>query len=395
MTTRSQQHAAYTLAVIENHHARHASQPRGAGEIRITDTLLLNPVSVSDLRNDTWEDARRQRANERGYAYVPPAARTDSGQDSDNDCLRTDAELTRMCAIGFKHYPQFQRYLVLHQMSRETGRQGFTFAELVQILHRLGVKGCETYTRRVIRKGIGIYWHYDYTTEMIYPVGYVALCKWAVQYAYDLGLHDLYLHGNHPGQRRDMYISVSGAGADFEGACLAAWYGLHGCPTISRYTLSLLLARDARSFRRMEKRACIRITYNEAQTTDPAAVPLKADGTLRGDVRHEQGVWNFRMPNTYSPRMTRQHHRRGQGRKAACWFKHWLSSNRLPGDHGAGFAETFRELGKLNRIARSYCETNKALQASRRRGYDGVLYVATLGRNRGVVWAVDAEYHDI
>jgi hypothetical protein len=402
-TSKRQQHAAYTLAVIENHHARHASQPRGAGDWdNLAQGILpsnVEPLPVADCEvspgcivADTWEAARRQRATERGYAYVPPAVRTDSGQESDTDCIRTDAELTRICAIGFKHYPQYQRWLVLHQMSRETGKQGFTFDELSTRCGKLGVKGCDTYTRRVIRKGVGIYWHYDYTTEMIYPVGYVALCKWAVQYAYDLGLHDLYLHGNHPGQRRDMYISVSGAGADFEGAVLAAWYGLHGCPTISRYTLSLLLARDARSIRRMEKRACIRITYNEAQTTDPAAVPLKADGTLRGDVTYNNGVWSSRLPNTYTPRMTRQHHKRGQGRKAACWFKHWLSSNRLPGDHGAVNGNID---GKLNRIARSYCETDRALEASRRRGYDGVLYVATLGRNRGVVWAIDAEYHDI
>jgi hypothetical protein len=345
--------------------------------------------------NDTYEQSRRERAERLGVEYVAPGEVSDSFRDlpSNTDCLRTDSELARICAIGFKHYPQYQRYLVLHQMSRETGKQGFTFDELLTACKRLGVKGCETYTRRVIRKGINTYWHYDHATEIIYPVGYIALCKWAVQYAYDLGLHDLYLYGNHPGQRRDMYVSVSGAGADFEGAVLSAWYGAHGCPTISRHTLSLLLNRDARSIRRMERRACIRITYNEAQTTDPAAVPLKADGTLRGDVIHASGVWSYRLPNTYTPRMTRQHHKRGQGRKANCWFKHWLEQPRLPGEPEANIAKS--DMGKLNSVSRNYCETDRTLNASRDRGNVEPLYVATGKQHRGRVWLVDAVYQDI
>lgn len=357
-------------------------------------------VSTANLANilvrNEWEAARRQRASQRGYAYVAP--RTESGQLSDSpiqhdtDCIRTDGELARMCAIGFKHFPQYRLWMILHQMSRDTSKQGFTFAELYTRCIQLGVKGCETYTRRVIRKGIGTYWHYDPRTDTIYPTGYLALCKWAVQYAHDLGLHDLYLYGNHPGQRRDMYISVSGAGADFEGACLAAWYGAHGCPTISRHTLSLLLNRDARSIRRMERRACICITFNEAQTTDPAAVPLKADGSLRGDVRHEAGVWNFRMPNTYQPRMTRQHHRRGQGYKASRWYKHWLSKNRLPDDQGEVNGNID---GKLNMIRRNYCETSDSVKANRKRGCKDTLFVATGRQYKGRVWGVDAEYPDI
>ncbi len=361
--------------------------------------LALSTANLANiLVRNGWEAARQRNASERGYEYVPPSnhpvgsQQHSSSLQNDTDCLRTDGELARMCAIGFKQYPQYQRWLVLHDLARDTGKQGFTFDELMQKLHRLGVKGCDTYTRRIIRRGNGVYWHVH--NDMIYPVGYVALCKWAVQYAHDLGLHDLYLYGNHPGQRRDMYISVSGAGADFEGAVLAAWYGLHGCPTISRHTLALLLNRDARSIRRMERRACITITYNEAQTTDPAAVPLNADGSLRGDVRYENGVWSSRMPNTYTPRMTRQHHRRGQGRKAACWFKHWLSSDRLPGRPQAKGVEDFRTLGKLNCIWRTYCETDKALNASLKRGVLTTLYVATGRQHRGRVWKV-AKNEDI
>jgi hypothetical protein len=242
-----------------------------------------------------------------------------------------------------------------------------------------------------LKRGDGFYWRLH--DGMIYPTGYVALCKRAIQHAHERGLHDLYLYGNHPGQRRDMYISPSGAGADFEGAVLAAWYGAHGCPTIARSTLETLLYRDARSIRRMERRACIRITYNEAQTTDPAAVPLKADGTLRGDVTHNGGVWSYRLPNTYQPRMTRQHHKRGQGRKAACWFKHWLEQARLPGRPQANIA--LSDMGKLNLVCRTYCETDKALNASRKRGVLRTLYVATMRQRKGRVWTVDARFEDI
>jgi hypothetical protein len=344
----------------------------------------------------TWEQARRERAERLGSSYVPPTAgdaHTNLTTDlqNDTDCLRTDGELSRMCAIGFKQYRLYQRWLPLHELARQTGRQGFTYAEFDALMLRYGVKGCDTYNHRLLRNGDGFYWRLH--DGMIYPTGYVALCKRAIQHAHERGLHDLYLYGNHPGQRRDMYVSVSGAGADFEGAVLAAWYGAHGCPTISRHTLSILLYRDARSIRRMERRACIRITYNEAQTTDPAAVPLKADGTLRGDVTHNGGVWSYRLPNTYQPRMTRQHHKRGQGRKAACWFKHWLEQARLPGRPQANIA--LSDMGKLNLVCRTYCETDKALNASRKRGVLRTLYVATMRQRKGRVWTVDARFEDI
>jgi hypothetical protein len=348
-------------------------------------------------RTGGWERARQQRAERRGSIYLPPTTGDVSLNltteiQTDTDCLRTDSELARMCAIGFKQYHLFQRWLPLHELTRQTGKQGFTYAEFDALMLRYGVKGCDTYNHRLLKRGDGFYWRLH--DGMIYPTGYVALCKRAIQHAHERGLHDLYLYGNHPGQRRDMYISPSGAGADFEGAVLAAWYGAHGCPTISRHTLEVLLYRDARSIRRMERRACIRITYNEAQTTDPAAVPLKADGTLRGDVTHANGVWSYRLPNTYQPRMTRQHPYKGQGRKAACWFKHWLSSNRLPGDQGAAH-EINPVCGKLNSIGRNYCESAEALKASRKRGCKRVLHVATGRQHMGRVWDVDAQYPDI
>lgn len=385
---RHKPHPAYQLAVIENHHARAASQRRrdsaGAGEGGVGDGVR-------------WEQSRQERATRLGVSYLPPTAgdaHTDltsyNLSQVDTDCLRCDVELARMCGIGFKQYHLFQRWLTLHELTRQTGRQGFTYNEYEAALLRYGVKGVSTYNRRLLRNGDGFYWRLH--DGMVYPTGYVDLSQRAIQHAHERGLHDLYLYGNHPGQRRDMYISVSGAGADFEGAILAAWYGAHGCPTISRHVLEALLYRDSRSIRRMERRACIRITFNEAQTTDPAAVPLKADGTLRGDVTHESGVWSYRLPNTYAPRMTRQHHRRGQGRKAACWFKHWLENARLPGDQRAVNGNID---GKLNRIVRYYCETDGALKSSRKRGNTGVLYVATVGKHKGVIWTVDAPYSDI
>jgi hypothetical protein len=344
----------------------------------------------------TWEDARQQRATRLGVSYLPPAdvqSNLTTDLQTDTDCLRTDGELARICAIGFKQYHLYQRWVTLHHATRQTGKQGFTYAEFDALMLRYGVKGCDTYNTRLLRNGDGFYWRLH--DGMIYPTGYVALCKRAIQHAHVRGLHDLYLYGNHPGQRRDMYISVSGSGADFEGAVLSAWYGAHGCPTISRHTLEVLLYRDARSIRRMEKRACIRITYNEAQTTDPAAVPLKADGSLRGDVTYKNGVWSSRMPNTYTPRMTRQHPYKGQGRKASCWFKHWLSSNRLPGDQGAEGLVIDKPFGKLNSIGRNYCESAEALKASRKRGCKRVLHVATGRQRKGRVWDVDAQYPDI
>ena len=368
-----------------NHHSR----KHNPGQ----QTALATATYANVLVRIEWQQARQRNAAARGYAVVPPVSAADVLTQldvSDTDCLRTDGELSRICAIGFKQYHLYQRWLPLHELARQTGKQGFTRAEFDAVLVRYGVKGCDAYNSRLLHRGAGFYWRLH--DGMIYPVGYVQLVENAIQHAYDLGLHDLYLYGNHPGQRRDMYVSVSGAGADFEGAVLAAWYGAHGCPTISRHTLSILLNRDARSIRRMERRACIRITYNEAQTTDPAAVPLKSNGELRGDVSHANGVWSYRLPNSYTPRMTRQHHRRGQGYKASRWYKHWLSKNRLPDDQGEVSSNAH---GKLNRIRRNYCETSDSVKASRKRGCKDTLHVATGRQHKGRVWAVDAQYPDI
>jgi hypothetical protein len=337
-----------------------------------------------------WEQARRRNASKRGYEYIPTNCMTQSYSPTDTDCLRIDGELARMCGIGFKHAPALQRWVILNDMNRATGQQGYTFADLEARLTELGVKGGTVYNRRIIRKGIGFYWDYDPHTDKIFPTGYVELTQRVLQYAHDLGLHDLYASGNHPGQQRFMYVCVKGSSADFEGACLAAWCAAHNCPTITRFTLRHLFNRDRRSFWKLERRTGIRVIPNEAETTDPAGVPLDSNGYPRGDVRQEGNRWRYRMANTYQPSsLIRQHHRRGQSRRAAYSFKQWFASIELHTDC-QGRDTINRVPVKLNPTGRTYCKDNKAANLSRKRGNTATLFVRCKpGRGRGVVWTVN------
>jgi hypothetical protein len=375
MTRRSQQHAAYTLAVIENHHARHASQPRGAGERGPGD---LGPA-IFPLKNDNlsrgpeklvpsiaadWEAARRQRANERGYAYVPPAERTDRGQGSDTDCtIAADNELARI-AMALKLTVLFRLWLILHQLARLTKRQGFTQDELVQKMHELNVKHEDSNLIRNIHRGHRLFWELDGNTGMIYPAGYVSLALRLVKRAYAFDFWDIFIT-NIAGRSKDMYLDVSGSAADFESTILAGWHASKNNPTISRFVLTHLFNRDVRTMRKLEKRAGIKTVHNVAHTYDPSLVPLDDDGNLRWDVETYQDragrtVYAFTMSNTYHAPRVRQHHRWGQNRRARAVINNLMEKFELPSSRrGTG------QPGKLNTDrTRQYFETGKSARGS-------------------------------
>lgn len=351
---------------------------------------------------DPFGDLLASRRAKRGdtHEYEPRPARpafTGTLLPISENCLKSDGELIRITAIGLKEAPYAQRWVVLQDM-RRPGQQGFTFADLEQKLNSLHVKGCTTYNRRIIRAGIGYYWRYDPRTDKIYPFGYTELCSRILERCAAAGLYDLFLYGNHPGSRRDMYIDVSGSAADFEAHTLAAWYSLHGCPTISRAWLSALLNRDRRSIWRLERIAGIEIVYNEAETTEPAALPLNDKGELRGGIRKTtdsigRTTYYVRMVNTYVPGAIRQHHRRGQGRKAARSFKHWLETV-LHSDCEGKVSEIFRHLVKVNKVTRTYCKNEQVTQRSRKRGNTDVLYTLYKpGQWGGMVWQISITHN--
>lgn len=300
-------------------------------------------------------------------------------------CLRADGELARIC-LGLKVAAQFRYYLILHELSR-AGAQGFTRQQFATALTQHGITNGTAYMTRLLRRGHGLFWHVH--RNMIYPLGYTDVSTRIVRKAYIAGLHDLYLD-NQPGIRKDVYIDVSGTADDFEAHILEAWYSARGNPTISRHTLQLLTNRDSRSLRHLEARAGIRITYNEAESYDPADVPLDTAGDMRSDVyrtrdRRGNTVYHWRLPNTYAAGIVRQHNRRGQGYKTANILKQLIENQSLAGKCGA---DGLAAVGKLNRADLAYCETVKVAKHPSRRSKGRVYLADRPGEGRRVVWRV-------
>ena len=336
-----------------------------------------------------WQQARQRNAAERGYAVVATVSAADVPTQldvSDTDCLRCDPELARI-AVGVKHAYLFQRWLVLAELNRTTGKQGYTRAEFDTALRQYGVKGCDAYNARLLRRGHGFYWTLH--NDMVYPSSYVSVAKELIKHAARHGLHDLYAT-NAPGSMRPMYIRVSGTAADFEAVTLNAWYAARNNPTISRMAICALFNRSEGTLRQLERRAGIQITTNMVETTDSSAVPLKPDGSLRSDVYRtiENGrtVYHYRLANTYTSTRCKQHCHRGQSRKVSYLFKQWIESDLLASITGQGSRNAS---GKLNRSGRFYCETEKRAERSRTYGNTNTLVIPHRpGEGRAVIWCV-------
>jgi hypothetical protein len=344
--------------------------------------------------------ARLQQQAARGGAGIRPVE-LDVCENAASASPRNNPATSIKCCIdfaridmGIKHAPLLQRWLPLHELNRTTGKQGYTHAEFDAALLRYGIKGGRAYTSRLLRKGDGIYW--NLANGIIYPIGFVELSQRILNRAAAMGLHDLFLNGNNPGAHKPMYIDVSGTASDFEAAILASWHHLRGDMPISRYTLSALFNRDRRAMWRLEKIAGIKIIYNEAETTDPADVPLKDNGELRGGIytttdRFKRTVYHIRMANSYHTGAIRQHNRKGQGRRASYSFKLWLETVLHTNREGRGNDAPV----KVNKVTRTYCKDEKGIKASRKRGNTGVMYSRYRpGRGDGVVWTVNIS-HDI
>ena len=346
-------------------------------------------VELSDPFGDLLTARRQQRSDTESHAARPVRilpADCPKAIDDAITAIRADVELCRI-ALGLNQSALLQRWLVLEQLKRETGLQGFTRAELDAALRRFGVSGCDAYNTRLLRRGVGFYWNIDPRTGKIYAAGYLILCKRLLQHADAHGLYDLFTT-NHPGTMRPVYINVTGKTADFEASILNAWYTARSNPMISRAVLSALFNRTAFKLRSMEHRAGIHVTPNEAETTEPANVPLNLDGTLRGDVwkSHDADgviVWHFRLPNQYTATICKQHSRRGQCRKATVLFEQWIATDELPGISAQGVEYP----GKLKPSNRFYCQTEDIAKRSRRWGNTNMLYVADRpGEGDSIVW---------
>lgn len=324
-----------------------------------------------------------EAARERRALGVGPA---DVGLNPTSDCpVAICIDMARI-SMGVKQAALFQRWLPLHQLTRDTGKQGFTRAEFDAALLEHGVKGCDAYNARLLRRGHTLYWNLH--NGMIYPCGVIELTRRLIVHAAEHGLHDLFTT-NAPGSMRPMYLNVSGTQADFEASILNGWYAAKNNPMISRLAMCTLFHRSEYTLRQLERRAGIQITTNTAETTDSASVPLKPYGSLRNDVYRtiEKGrtVYHFRLANTYTSTRCKQHFHLGQGRKTTFLFKQWIESDRLPGLSAADGLT----VGKLNRLRRIYCKNENVAQRSRRRGNEnGLLIPDRPGQGGSVIWGV-------
>lgn len=309
------------------------------------------------------------------------SARTRNNPDTS---IRCDVELARI-AVGLKQSALLQRWLLLTELARTTGRQGFTRAQFDAALQRYGVRGCDAYNTRLLHRGHGLYWNVH--DGMIYPCGYVTLCKRLIIHAASHGLYDLF-STNRPGDKRAMYLDVRGSINDFEAAVLNGWYASKNNPMISRAVLVRLFNRTEKTLRKMERRAGITVVSNTLETLEPAAIPLNADGSHRGDVRTHldsrgHTIYSFNLSNTYHSGICRQHPARGQSRRASYSIRTHLDGL-LAGSCGAGGGDV---PGQLNRTGKLYCADYKAARLSQRRGNENPLaYPDRPGEGGGVVW---------
>lgn len=303
-----------------------------------------------------------------------------------NKTIRADIELARI-ALGLSLAVLFRLWMILRQLSTDTGEQGHSRADLEAALTSYGVSQVHVYTTRLLKRGNGVFWNLH--SGIVYPVGYVELCRRLVTEAARRGLHDLYAT-NHPGMLRPMYLACAGSNLDFEAAILNAWYAAKNNPTISRFTLTRLFNRSELTLRQLETRAGIEPHSNFVETTDTAAVPLKADGELRSDVwrtkdAQHRTVYHFRLPNTYISTRCKQHCHKGQGRKAYFLFKLLIESDELPGMSAAGAYSP----GELNPLRLIYCANENDAKRSRRQGNDGTMFVPDRpGEGDSIVWSV-------
>lgn len=312
-------------------------------------------------------------------------------QRTQSTTIACDVELARL-AVGLKQAPLFRLWMILLQKVRESNNGHVSRADLPALLKSYGVKFSERNLRRWLKKGQGLYWQVDSRTGRIHHTGYKLLSCRLVSYALEIGLPDL-VSTNRPGQRRYMYIDVSGDHTiDFEANVYASWLASKNDPSIARDTVAALFNRDPRALRQWDKVAGVQPVANWAQyhSNFSNAVPQDTDGNLREDVVEytaKSGTqWRAQMVNTYHTPAIKQHDKRGQSRRVARVVRDLLESIEPAGIYGQGEAESSVSSGGLNPTGRLYFSDHKRARASAKHNGEKPRFIP-LGASRGTtVW---------
>lgn len=317
-------------------------------------------------------------------------SRTENGSISDtaslqylhSSSLRCDPELARI-AVALHFAALLHLWVILRQMCRESRYNGFTRDAIRAAFTSYGVPFSERNLSRWLHRGHGLFWQLDPGAKLVYPASPVTVALNLLRHCKRFNLHDLYIT-NYPGQRRDMFIDVSGNTRAFERHVYEAWMASRNNPTISRWTLERLWNRTAVSLRALEKGSHIQVVTNYAFCDMEFSdyVPFDMEGERRADVKpvtiDGRRCWQWQISNTYHAPTIRQHDKRGVSRRVYYTVKIKYPEIQATSASDAG-AES---LGSLNRSHKMFYDSREKARSNANQHGEMIRY-ALLGYDDG------------
>lgn len=362
-----------------------ASQRRGAGVIasRGETCYTESQQQPSDVFLFSVKDMGTRAAVALPHEAHQDARERQPGAGAVEVALRCDAELARI-GVALHQSSEFRLWIIQREMTRQTGSMAFTRAQIRTQLKTYGIPFSERSLSRWLHRGHERYWNIDSRAGLIYPASPVLVATRLIDYCKAHELYDLYIT-NHPGQRRDMYITVTGGNyRSFERRVYEAWMASRNNPSLSRWTLSRLWNRDAVSLRLLERDSRIEKLQNFAfcDLENSEYTPFDAEGQRRKDVHRVKieghYCWQWQISNTYFAPVTRQHHKRGISRRVFYTVK-----KNFPEIQATSASDAEAEsLGSLNRTHRMFYSTNEKARSNAKAHGEAIRYVL-LGREDG------------
>jgi hypothetical protein len=328
-----------------------------------------------------------ERAGAGGGADVPATPivsvqRTETGQQTDT-CLRCDPELARI-AVAIHKANQLRVWVVMREMTRQTSHMALKRDKIREALRQHGVTFTDRSFNRWIVAGDKTFWNIDVGANVIYPASPVLVAQRLLKLCADAKLYDLYTT-NHPGQRKDMFIDVSGTNTRaFEQHVYETWMASRNNPSISRWTLSRLWDRHPVSLRLLEDGSQLEILANFAfcDIENSEYVPFDAEGERRRDV-HKVKIdgrygWQWQISNTYFAPRIRQNDKRGVSRRVLYTLK-----RKHPELQATSASDADGEtVGSLNRSHKMFY-SSRAKALSNAKSYGEMVRYVLLGREDG------------
>lgn len=241
--------------------------------------------------------------------------------------VRVDPEQGRL-AMALKKTGEYLVWAIARHYHGQPGwveRQ--TLYESLQTA-RVGIS--RRHYNRLLKQGEGVFWGLA-SDGRVWLRSYIKVSRHLTRLAREIAPE--LVTTNIPGVR-DVYLKVSGSVGDFKTQVYAGWLTYRQDPKIARDTLCTLFACTKDTLRNWEKRlgSTIEIITNWSQSAvnpleDDTIVDYLPDHAYAYVTRRGQIRLRWRQPNRYKTRNIREHHCKGQSRKArfasavAAWYQ--------------------------------------------------------------------------